>query len=100
MLGATPEIGSRNCRARDTGSSGVGIVTHVLGRMLGTEQAVSGATVEICQCDAHGRYLHPAETGKRPRDSAARNRGAPESCLQAVVLSIVQQQATNVVPLG
>src|SRR4051812_18802044 len=38
-------------------------------------EPVSGATVEIWQCDAHGRYLHPADTGKRPRDSAFQGYG-------------------------
>src|SRR3954465_5918315 len=36
---------------------------------------LSGATVENWQCDAHGRYLHPADTGKRPRDSAFQGYG-------------------------
>jgi len=54
----------------------VGVVTHVMGRVLGTDGTpTSGATVEIWQCDAHGRYLHPADTGKRPRDSAFQGYG-------------------------
>jgi protocatechuate 3,4-dioxygenase beta subunit len=27
-----------------------------------------GILVEIWQCDANGRYLHPADPGRRPRD--------------------------------
>ena len=48
-----------------------GVVTHVMGRVLGVDsRPVPGATVEIWQCDARGRYLHPGDTGSRPRDSA------------------------------
>jgi len=61
----------RGAQARATG-----VVTHVMGRVLGTDGTpISGATVEIWQCDAHGRYLHPADTGKRPRDSAFQGYG-------------------------
>ena len=53
-----------------------GIVTHVMGRVLDTDgKPVTGATVEIWQCDAHGRYLHPDDTGRRPRDSAFQGYG-------------------------
>jgi protocatechuate 3,4-dioxygenase beta subunit len=48
-----------------------GTVTHVMGRVLGLDgRPVAGATVEIWQCDARGRYLHPGDTGRQPRDSA------------------------------
>jgi protocatechuate 3,4-dioxygenase, beta subunit len=48
-----------------------GVVTHVMGRVLGVDgRPIPDATVEIWQCDAHGRYLHPGDTGSRPRDSA------------------------------
>ena len=47
-----------------------------MGRVLGMDgKPVSGATVEIWQCDAYGRYLHPADTGKRSRDSAFQGYG-------------------------
>jgi protocatechuate 3,4-dioxygenase, beta subunit len=53
-----------------------GVVTHVMGRVLGTDgRPIPDATVEIWQCDAHGRYLHPADTGKRPRDTAFQGYG-------------------------
>lgn len=43
-----------------------GTVTHVGGRVLDVEgRPVSGATVEIWQCDANGRYLHPNDRGQR-----------------------------------
>jgi protocatechuate 3,4-dioxygenase beta subunit len=61
----------RGAQARATG-----VVTHVMGRVRGTHGTpISGATVEIWQCDAHGRYLHPADTGKRPCDSAFQGYG-------------------------
>ena len=61
---------------RGTQARAVGIVTHIMGRVLGMDgQPVSGATVEIWQCDAYGRYLHPADTGKRSRDSAFQGYG-------------------------
>ncbi len=48
-----------------------GVVTHVMGRVLGVDgRPIPDATVEIWQCDARGRYLHPGDTGVRPRDSA------------------------------
>lgn len=48
-----------------------GVVAHIAGRVLGLDgRPVEGATVEIWQCDARGRYLHPGDTGRRPRDSA------------------------------
>src|SRR3954463_14464275 len=61
----------RGAQARATG-----VVTHVMGRVRGTDGTpTSGATVEIWQCDAHGRYLHPADAGKRPRDTAFQGYG-------------------------
>ena len=48
-----------------------GVVAHVMGRVLGLDgHPIPNAQVEIWQCDARGRYLHPADTGGRPRDSA------------------------------
>ncbi len=41
-----------------------GIITHVIGRVVDTGgQPVSGARVEIWQCDAFGRYHHPLDGG-------------------------------------
>ena len=48
-----------------------GVVTHVMGRVLGVDgRPIQGATVEIWQCDARGRYLHPGDTSGGLRDSA------------------------------
>lgn len=46
-----------------------GIVTHIGGRVLDLGgKPLAGARIEIWQCDAHGRYLHPGSGGSRPRD--------------------------------
>jgi protocatechuate 3,4-dioxygenase beta subunit len=46
-----------------------GVPTLVSGRVLDRDgRPVPGATVEIWQCDANGRYLHPNDRG--PRDPA------------------------------
>lgn len=53
-----------------------GTVLHVMGQVLDLAgRAVAGARVEIWQCDTHGRYLHPASTGARPRDAAFQGYG-------------------------
>jgi protocatechuate 3,4-dioxygenase beta subunit len=53
-----------------------GTITHVMGHVLDSRgQPVPGAQVEIWQCDAHGRYLHHADRGARPRDSAFQGYG-------------------------
>jgi protocatechuate 3,4-dioxygenase beta subunit len=47
-----------------------GVVTHITGRVLTADgRPIAGAQVEIWQCDAHGRYLHPASDGRQPRDT-------------------------------
>ena len=51
---------------RVTGSdtAAVGVVTHVIGRVLGRDgRPMPGVLVEIWQCDASGRYRHPRERG-------------------------------------
>ena len=54
-----------------------GTVAHVQGRVLDIRgQPVSGALVEIWQCDAVGVYRHPAdERGTRRHDSGFQGRG-------------------------
>ena len=53
-----------------------GMVTHLTGRVLGLDgRPIPNAVVEIWQCDARGRYLHPADTGPRPRDTAFQGYG-------------------------
>jgi protocatechuate 3,4-dioxygenase beta subunit len=56
-------------------------VTHVTGRVLGLDgKPIANATVEIWQCDANGRYIHPDDTGGRPRDKAAANEPGEQLC--------------------
>jgi protocatechuate 3,4-dioxygenase beta subunit len=48
-----------------------GTVTHITGRVLtAAGRPIPNAQVEIWQCDAHGRYLHPGSGGSTARDAA------------------------------
>ncbi len=61
---------------RGSAARAEGTVTHVTGRVLGLDgKPIPGATVEIWQCDARGRYIHPGDTGGRPRDKAFQGYG-------------------------
>jgi protocatechuate 3,4-dioxygenase, beta subunit len=61
---------------RGSAARAQGTVTHVMGRVLGLDgQPIAGAAVEIWQCDANGRYIHPGDTGGRPRDKAFQGYG-------------------------
>jgi protocatechuate 3,4-dioxygenase beta subunit len=51
-------------RVDGRGSPAKGTVAHVFGRLLAPDgTAMAGARVEIWQCDALGRYHHPADGG-------------------------------------
>lgn len=51
-----------------------GVVTHLRGQVRdGGGAVVPGAGIEIWQCDALGRYLHPRDRG--PRDAGFQGRG-------------------------
>ena len=61
---------------RGAGARAQGVVTHVMGRVLGLDGApIPNAMVEIWQCDARGRYLHPGDSGGPPRDTAFQGYG-------------------------
>ena len=46
------------------GEPAKGVLTHVVGRVLDVDgRAISGARVEIWQCDALGHYHHPRDGG-------------------------------------
>jgi protocatechuate 3,4-dioxygenase, beta subunit len=54
----------------------LGTVTHVMGRLLDRNgRPVAGARIEIWQCDANGRYLHPRDSSGRPRDEGFQGYG-------------------------
>lgn len=49
-------------QVRGVAARAEGIVTHLSGRVLGRDgRPISGATVEIWQCDARGLYRHSAD---------------------------------------
>jgi protocatechuate 3,4-dioxygenase beta subunit len=70
-----PDVDGDLVVLRGSAARAEGVVTHVTGRVLGVDgQPVPQATVEIWQCDARGRYLHPDDAGG-PRDSAFQGYG-------------------------
>lgn len=57
-------------QVRGAAAQAQGTVTHIMGRVLRLDGApIAKARVEIWQCDARGIYLHPASSGRQPRDS-------------------------------
>ena len=53
-----------------------GRVVELAGRVLDSSgRPVSGVRVEIWQCDANGRYRHPAERGSAPLDPCFQGHG-------------------------
>lgn len=63
-------------RVRGNARSAIGTVTHVFGRVLDpSARPVPGAIVEIWQCDANGRYRHPADRAGRAQDDGFQGYG-------------------------
>ena len=63
-------------RVKGQVAQAVGQITHISGRILDRRGGiVKGATVEIWQCDAHGIYDHPGDSGRRRRDTAFQGYG-------------------------
>jgi protocatechuate 3,4-dioxygenase beta subunit len=57
-----------------------GEVTHLTGRVLDRSgKPISGALVEIWQCDANGRYHHPGDRNSAPEDLAFQGYGQTAS---------------------
>jgi protocatechuate 3,4-dioxygenase beta subunit len=62
-------------RLRGSEAKAEGTVAHVGGQVLGLDgKPLPDAVVEIWQCDARGRYLHPRDRGG-PRDGAFQGYG-------------------------
>jgi protocatechuate 3,4-dioxygenase beta subunit len=58
----TGDIDADLVRLTGAAAQAQGVVTHLRGRVLDAAgRAVAGATVEIWQCDAFGRYRHPRD---------------------------------------
>ena len=63
-------------QVRGQAARATGTVLHLEGRVLGSDgRALSGATVEIWQCDAQGLYDHPGQRGRNRRDQAFQGYG-------------------------
>ena len=61
---------------RGSDARALGTVAHVGGRVVGTDGApVTGALVEIWQCDANGRYHHPGDARGAAPDPAFQGYG-------------------------
>lgn len=71
-------------RVTGQAAQAMGQVTYVAGRVLNKRGApVRGATVEIWQCDAHGIYNHPQQSGLSRRDAAFQGYGRSEVAADA-----------------
>lgn len=62
---------------RGEAAQAMGQITHVAGRILDIDgNPISGAAVEIWQCDNNGHYLHPGDRAARgKRDQRFQGRG-------------------------
>lgn len=57
-------------RVEGAAAQALGTVTHIGGRVLDRNgRAISGARVEIWQCDANGRYHHPRDDSQASPDA-------------------------------
>lgn len=71
-----PDTDSDLVQVRGAPARAMGTVLHLEGRVLGPDgRALSGATVEIWQCDAQGIYDHPGQRGRERRDQAFQGYG-------------------------
>jgi protocatechuate 3,4-dioxygenase beta subunit len=63
-------------QVRGKADRAMGTVLHLQGRVLDAGgNPLSGATVEIWQCDAQGLYDHPQQPGRERRDAAFQGYG-------------------------
>jgi protocatechuate 3,4-dioxygenase beta subunit len=71
-------------RVTGQAAQAMGQVTYVSGRVLNKRGApVRGAMVEIWQCDGHGIYNHPQQSGLNRRDTAFQGYGRSEVAADA-----------------
>ncbi len=71
----TGDIDGDLVRVTGAAAQAQGVVTHLRGRVLDAAgRPVPGATVEIWQCDAFGRYRHPRDRADG-RDAGFQGRG-------------------------
>ena len=63
-------------QVRGQAAHAMGTILHLQGRVLDASgKPLSGARVEIWQCDAQGIYDHPGQPGRERRDSAFQGYG-------------------------
>jgi len=63
-------------QVRGQAAPAMGTILHLQGRVLeASGKPLSGAQVEIWQCDAQGLYDHPGQPGRERRDSAFQGYG-------------------------
>jgi len=56
-------------RVRGAGGVASGAISDLTGQVLGPDgRPLAGMRIEIWQCDANGRYHHPNDPGRGPRD--------------------------------
>jgi protocatechuate 3,4-dioxygenase beta subunit len=71
-----PDVDNDLVVLRGSAAQAEGVVAHIVGRVLGLDgRPVADARVEIWQCDARGRYLHPGDSGRPQRDRAFQGYG-------------------------
>ena len=71
-----PDVDNDLVVLRGSAAQAEGVVAHIVGRVLGPDgRPLADARVEIWQCDARGRYLHPGDSGRHQRDRAFQGYG-------------------------
>ena len=67
-------------RVEGQAAQALGAVTHIGGRVLDSNgRPISGARIEIWQCDANGRYHHPRDDNPAPLDMGFQGYGQTSS---------------------
>jgi len=75
-VGLPADMDNDLVQVRGQAAQAMGTVLHLQGRVLDTSgRPVSGALVEVWQCDARGIYDHPRQSGRERRDQAFQGYG-------------------------